>query len=162
MMLVEHHGGWVIILTFLIALLLTLLPVPVWASPYRPEWVILVLMYWSIALPERVGIGSAWVLGLLLDTVKGSLLGEHALSLSLVAYTCLKLHRHLRVYPLWQQSLGVLLLVMLSQLLSLSIRGLSGPAPAQWHYWSTSIASMLLWPWLFIVMRDLRRRFRVT
>lgn len=162
MILGQHHGGWVILLTFITGLLLTLLPVPDWATPYRPEWVTLTLIYWTIALPDRIGIGTAWVLGLLLDAATGTVLGEHALALSVAAYICLKLHRHLRVYPLWQQSFIVLLIVLLSQLLRLWMRDISGQMSSEWHYWSTSIASMLLWPWLFIVMRDLRRRFRVT
>jgi rod shape-determining protein MreD len=157
----QHYGGWVIVLTFVVALLLTLLPMPAWATPYRPEWTLLVLIYWIIALPHRVGLGSAWLLGLFMDTIRGTLLGEHALAFSLVAYVCLKLYRYFRVYPLWQQSLGILLLVSASHLLRFWVRSIVSTTPGQWHLFSSAFASMLLWPWLFIIMRDLRRRFHV-
>jgi rod shape-determining protein MreD len=157
----QHHGGWVILLTFTVALLLTLLPMPPWAAPYRPEWTLLVLLYWIIALPQRVGIGTAWLTGLFMDVIRSTPLGEHALAFSLMAYLCLKLYRYFRVYPLWQQSLGILLLVSASQLLRFWIRGVISTAPGQGYSLSSALASTLLWPWLFIVMRDLRRRFRV-
>jgi rod shape-determining protein MreD len=107
----QRHGSWVILLTLVVALLLTLLPMPPWAAPYRPEWTLLVLLYWTIVLPHRVGIGTAWLTGLSMDTLRSTPLGEHALVFSLMAYLCLRLSRYFRVYPLWQQTLGILLLV---------------------------------------------------
>ncbi len=157
-----QRGAWVILSTLLVALSLSILPLPDWAAPYRPEWVLLVLMYWCIALPHRVGMGLAWIAGLLLDSLYGSLLGQHALAFTVVAYMCLRGYRHLRVYPLWRQALAVLALVALERLLVLWIKGVLGQAPTHWRYWLPSLTSMLLWPWLFIILRDLRRRFRVS
>jgi rod shape-determining protein MreD len=157
-----RRGGWVIVLSLLVALSLAILPLPDWAAAYRPEWVLLVLIYWCIALPQRVGMGLAWVTGLLLDALEGTLLGQHALAFTVVAYICLRGYRHLRVYPIWHQALAVLGLVGIAQLLMLWIRGLLGEAPQTWRYWLPSLTSMLLWPWVLIILRDLRRRFRVT
>jgi rod shape-determining protein MreD len=157
-----RRGGWVIFLTLLAALSLSILPLPDWAVSYRPEWVLLVLIYWCIALPHRIGMGLAWIVGLLLDTLEGTLLGQHALAFTVVTYVCLRGYRHLRIYPLWQQALAVLALVGGEQLLMLWIQGLSGKAPDTWQYWLPSVTSALLWPWLFIILRDLRRRFGVT
>ena len=162
MILTDANGGWVIGLSFVVALVLMLLPLPGWAEPYRPEWVLLVLIYWAIALPGRVGVGTGWVLGLLMDTLQGSLLGQHALALAVVAYLAIALHQRVRVFPLWQQALTELLLVGLKQLLVLWIRGGTGQVPTSWNYWLPSLTSMLLWPWVFIILRDMRRRFRVT
>jgi rod shape-determining protein MreD len=161
MSLGRHRGGWVIVLSFIIALLLTLLPLPDWAGTYRPEWVLMVLIYWCLALPDRVGVGVGWLLGLLLDVIKGALLGQHALALALVAYLTLRLHQRIRVFPLWQQSLFLLLMVALSQMVALWVKGITGESPNNLSYWWPSLTSMLLWPWIFLILRDLRRKFLV-
>lgn len=162
MTLAYHQNGWAIITSFVAALMLTMLPLPDWAEPARPEWVAMVLIYWCMALPTRVGIGIGWLMGLLVDVTRGALLGQHALALALVAYITLTLHQRLRVYPLWQQSLVVLMLVALAQLLVLWVRGVIGQSPGSWGYWLPSVTSMLLWPWMFLILRDVRRHFRVT
>ena len=92
----------------------------------------------------------------------GTLLGQHALGLSLVAFLTLKLHQRTRLFPLWQQSLTVLLLLVLERLLSLWVMGAVGqPAPSI-EFWAPPLIGMFLWPWIFIVLRDVRRRFRVS
>ncbi len=154
-------GGGVVVVSFIIALLLTILPLPDWAAPYRPDWVLLVLIYWCMALPERIGVGTGWVMGLLLDVINGVLLGLHALAFSVVAYLAMLLHRRIRVFPLWQQALTVLILVGFSQLLVLWVLGITGTAPRGWQYWLPSLTSMVLWPWIFVLLRDVRRRFSV-
>ena len=95
---------WVILLTFFIAYLLAIVPFPEWAMSYRPEWVPLVLIYWVMALPYRFGIGSAWVVGLVLDILEGSILGLNALALVALAYITLSLHMRLRMFSTFQQS----------------------------------------------------------
>lgn len=161
MTLLRHQGGWVIVLSFVTALLLTLLPLPDWAVHFRPEWLIMTLIYWCLAVPERVGVGIGWLLGLLLDVIKGALLGQHALTLALVAYLTIRLHQRLRVFPIWQQALFVLLMVALHQMLVLWVKGIMGQSPGNWLYWLPSLSSMLLWPWIFLILRDLRRKFQV-
>jgi rod shape-determining protein MreD len=145
-----------------VALVLTMLPLPDWAEPARPEWVAMVLIYWCMAVPQRVGVGVGWVMGLFLDVVHGALLGQHALALAVVAYLTLSLHQRVRVFPLWQQALTILLLVALEQMLVLWIKGVIGESPETWGYWWPSLTSMLLWPWIFLVLRDVRRKFRVS
>jgi len=157
-----HHSGWVIVMSFIAALMLTIVPMPGWTVTLRPEWVVLVLIYWCMALPQRVGVGTAWFIGLILDVLQGALLGQHALSLSIVAFVTLKLHQRVRIFPLWQQALLILLLTALHQLLMLWVKGISGQASQAWDYWLPSISSMLLWPALFILLRRVRRHFHVT
>lgn len=162
MTLIRHQGGWVIYLSILVALMLTILPLPQWAEHYRPEWAALVLIYWCMALPQRVGVGTGWLVGLLLDVLKGGLLGEHALGLAVVAYVTLNLHQRIRVFPLWQQAITVLVLLALYQLLVLWFDGIaSGHAGRDWTYWMPSVVSTILWPWVFVLLRDVRRRFKV-
>ena len=162
MTFVRRSGGLIIFFSFLAAFMLTIVPLPEWAEAYRPEMVAMVLIYWCLALPERVGVGIGWLTGLTLDVTQGALLGQHALALSVVAWITLKLHKRIRVFPRWQQSLSVLLLIVLNQMLVLWVKGIIGQSPQTWTYWFPSITSMLLWPWLFVVLRSVRRNFKVS
>ena len=157
----EHRGGGVIVVSFIIALMLTVVPRPDTAALLRPEWVALVLIYWCLAVPTRVGVGVGWMSGLVLDVARGTLLGQHALALSLVAFIALSLHQRVRVFPLWQQAVIVLLLVVLQQLLVVWVRGITGHAPDLWLYLLPAVTSMVIWPWLFILLRYTRRHFQV-
>ncbi len=153
------HGTFIIAFSFVIALILTVVPLPDWVKPLRPEWVGLTLIYWAIALPHRVGVGTAWTLGLMLDVLKGGILGQHGLALAVIIYLMLKVHQQFRVYPLWQQALIIGALILLNQMLVLWINGIVGLESGGWSYWLPSITSAILWPWMFIILRDLRRHF---
>jgi len=162
MMRGRHHGGGVIAFTFIIALLLTIIPLPDWARYMRPDWVGLVLIYWCMALPDRVGVASGWFTGLMVDLLTGTLLGQHALSLTVIAYITLKFHLRLRLVPVWQQSLTVLVLLVLHQLLALWISRLIGRPGAPWFFWMPSVLGMIIWPLVYASLRGLRRGFRVN
>ncbi|HEY0721350.1 MAG TPA: rod shape-determining protein MreD [Gammaproteobacteria bacterium] len=159
---VRHHAGWVIVVSFIVALMLTMMPLPEWARFVRPQWVTMVLIYWCMALPGRVSVGWGWALGLLLDVAHGSVLGQHALSLSLIAYAVTLLYQRLRLYPLSQQAIIVALLIFLQLLITLWVKGATGAAPDDLGFWLTALTSALLWPWSFMVLRDLRRKFKVS
>jgi rod shape-determining protein MreD len=162
MNMAHHRGGWVILMSFIVAMMLAMLPLPEWSEYARPEWATMVLIYWCMALPNRVGVGIGWLTGLFLDVIHGAVLGQYALALALIAYFTLTLHRRLRVYPLVQQSLVVMMLILLQQLLITWIKGFLGQPPDSLAYWLPSLTSMLLWAWVFIILRDLRRHFRVS
>lgn len=162
MTLARHQNGVVILILFLIALVLTVMPLPDWVRDFRPQWVTLMLIYWCLALPQRVGVGTAWTLGVFEDVLTGTLLGQHALGLSVTAFLALRLHQRIRIFPLWQQSLSVFVLLLVEHLLSLWVIGATGqPTPSLW-YWMPTLVGMFLWPWFYIVLRDVRRRFKVT
>ncbi len=154
-------GRWMIWLTFLLAFILTIVPLPEWAATMRPEWVALTLIYWCIALPQRVGVGTAWGLGLGLDVLKGAVLGQHALALTIVIFLIIKIHRQIRVYPLWQQALVIGALILLNQMLVLWVNGIIGISSSGWIYWLPSLSSAVLWPWMYLILRDVRRNFGV-
>ena len=157
-----YHGGIVILASFGIAFILTMLPIPDSWHIYRPEWVTLVLIYWCLALPHRVGVFTGWAIGLLLDVTYGNVLGQYALTFSIVAYLSYQLHVRIRLYPILQQSLIILLLVALAQMIVLWIKGITGQTPESWNYWIPSITSMLIWPWLFYLLRLIRRLYGVN
>jgi len=162
MNMAKQNGGWVIFFSFIVALMLTAMPLPEWAINWRPAWVAMVLIYWCMALPHRVGIGVGWSLGILLDVLQGTLLGQNAIGLAILAFLTLKSHQRVRMYPLVQQALVICVFVIVYQLLSLWVRGIMGVPPRSWTYWTPVITSMVLWPWLFIILRDIRRRYHVS
>ena len=161
MNLTRHHGGIIIILSFAIALLLTIVPVPEALRGLRPDWVGLTLIFWCLALPYRVSVGSGFFVGLLLDVLSGTLLGQHALALSLIAYVCVRLHQRIRVYPMWQQVLTVLVLLILHQLFTLWIDSTIGRPGQPISYWIPSFIGMLLWPLIFRILTLVRINFSV-
>jgi rod shape-determining protein MreD len=156
-----HNASWVIWLTLALALMLSVLPMPEWAGPWRPLWLLVTLVYWSIALPERVGIGIAWASGLLIDVLNDTLLGENALALAVVAWLCIRYGREMRAYTLPRQLLIVAMMVVIHQLVILGVRMFTGNPPQQLAYWLPVLTSALIWPWMLSLLRDLRHRFRV-
>lgn len=151
-----------IFLTLLVAIILALLPMPEWTAWLRPAWVLMVLMYWAIMTPNRVGVGVAWAVGLLLDLLYGTLLGEHALAFTIVIYFVNRMHIRLRMFPLLQQGFCVFLFVLLYQLILYCVQGFIGQLPASQLYWLSSVTTLVLWPWFFVVMRDCHRWFNVA
>ena len=157
----RHNGGAVIIFSFIIAYMLTAMPLPEWALNWRPAWVTIVLIYWCMAIPQRVSIGIGWTLGLLLDVQQGTVFGQNAIALTIIAWIIVKLNQRIRVFPLVQQALLVCVLLLLAQLFTLWIRTMMGFPPQHWTYWAPAFTSMVIWPWLFIILRDVRRKFYV-
>lgn len=156
-----RKGGLVIALSLLAALILTVLPLPAGLDLLRPEWTALVLLYWAIALPERVGVGIAWLVGFLQDALLGTLLGQHALAFALIALIALRFHQQIRPVPVMQQAAVILALLVVAKVVVLWINGLIGrPAPG-WEAGISVLAGTALWPVIFHAMRAVRRRFQV-
>ena len=101
----RSYPRWILPVSLLAALLLGLLPLPLALQPLRPFWLALVLAYWLIEAPERVGLGFAFCVGLVADVVYGGLLGEQALRLVILAFIVQRFRARLRFFPLSQQAL---------------------------------------------------------
>ena len=157
----KPHRIWVIALSIVIAFMLTAMPLPLWALPWRPAWIAMVLVYWCMALPERVGVISSWAIGLTLDVMHGSILGQHAFGLAFVAYVVLQYHQRLRVFRLVQQAIVVGTIVFVYLLSMLWVYKLLGSVSYSFSYLFGAISTAVLWPWVYIVLRDVRRRARV-
>ena len=155
------HNWIVIFITFVIALVLAMLPMPEWTAWLRPAWLLLVLIYWAMTMPYRVNVGVAWVMGLIVDLLNGTVLGEHALAFTIIIYLVSRMHLRLTMYPLMQQGLSILFFVSLYQFILFCIQGFVGDLPASRLFWLSSVTSMVLWPWLFVLLRDCCRRFKV-
>ncbi len=152
---------FLITLTLLFALCLAIIPMPVWAVWLRPGWVALVLIYWTMALPGQVSVGIAWFVGLILDALNGTLLGEHALALVIVVYVASRLYRQIRVFPVWQQSLWVGFFILLYQLTLFLIQGITGNVINHWQFWLMPLSSIIYWPFLYVVLQGYRRHYKL-
>lgn len=149
---------WPVWLLMLLALAAELLPLPAAMQPLRPAWTTMAVIYWSLMWPGRFGVFSALLVGLAVDVAQGSLLGEHALSLSLLSYLVIRLHLQMRVFPLWQLTLAVFALMFIEAFLLLWIDGATGRANFGPGRWGPVVAAALLWPVLMAAMDRVRER----
>lgn len=163
----HHYRIWPLWLSLLVAVLLTLMPAPDWYSQtfdnvnLRPLWVLPVSFYWAIALPQRFSMGSAWLLGLLLDISTGGLFGRYALAMVICIWLCQRFYLQLRQFPIGQQAFVIGLLCLLQQLLLLWMDGIAGTLSQPIDYFTPVASTMLLWPLLFPALRNLRIRLHV-
>jgi len=148
-----------IIISLSVALMLNMLPLPDWANHSRPDWVALVLIYWAMALPQVAGVLLAFIFGLLLDVSQSTLLGQHAVALVIIIFLVQRLYLRIRVYTLIQQALFVGILLIIKQLIVLWVDGITDNAPDTNIYFLPSLVGAAFWPWIFILLRDIRRRF---
>lgn len=155
---IKSVSYWLVAATVLVAMIMSTLPMPQWARLLWPEWILLVVIYWCLAAPEKLNIKFAWSIGILADLLKGSLLGQHALLYTLIAYLTTRFHQRLRLYPAYQQIFFIALLVLLHTVLSLWISAPRYSLQIDWHGMLPVASSMLAWPWVFAVLRHLRRR----
>ena len=134
-----------IALTLIAALMLNLLP---WTGAWlwiKPDFVALVVLYWCIEQPRKVGFVSAWLLGLFMDIADGTLLGQHALAYSILAYAGIVLHRRVRMFSGTPQVVHVLLLLLMNDLIVLAIRLAAGADFPGLVYFLGSIVAAALW-----------------
>ncbi len=143
-------------LSVLVALLFGLLPMPLWAAGFKPWWLALVMIYWGLESPQHGGLGRLFLIGLLADVLFGTLLGEQALRLCILGFLLLRFRARLRFFPMWQQSLAVLALLLNDRMVVLMVRGLSGEGLPPWDFWIAPWIGMALWPWLFLLLDSVR------
>lgn len=147
-----------IFISFFIALLIDIYPLPASLVWFRPELVCLLLIFWVLRFPHQIGMGMAWCVGFVQDIISGGVWGGNALALAIVAYICQMSYQRLRSYSLSQQTLWVFVFVGIYQLFFNWIQGMSGySAPVHLMLISTGI-SAACWPPLVIIMSRIRRR----
>ncbi len=156
------QGYWIILLSFFAALVLALLPLPRYLLMLRPEWVALFLIYWSMALPHRVGLITALCLGILLDVLEGAVLGQNAAALAAVALLVSLLYQRVRVFNLWQQSAVVFALVGISQMVCQWVQKAEGLGSQSIVFLLPAVSSALVWPLVMHLLRRFRRSYRVS
>jgi rod shape-determining protein MreD len=135
-----------IVFTFAAALLVNFLPWSGWWLAIKPDFVALVVLYWCIHQPRKVGFASAWLLGLAMDVAEGSLFGQHALAYSVLAFAGIVLHRRVLMFTMRDQVLHVLVLLVLNDVMILAVRMLAGAGFPGLRYFIGSLVAAALWP----------------
>jgi rod shape-determining protein MreD len=130
--------------TLILALLLDMLPLG--RQPWRPDLLALVLVFWTIHQPLRVGVGAAFVFGLFMDVHRAGLLGQHALVYTALSYLAIMVHRRILWFPVSSQALQVLPLLMAVHVLELIVRLISGDGFPNWSFWLAPFLQALMWP----------------
>lgn len=146
--------------SLLVAYVLTIVPLPAAVSPLRPYWIAMVLIFWSIETPGRIGMGAGFVTGLGVDLLTGSLLGQHALGLVVLTFLTGKFRLRMRFFPLWQQALVVLAILVNDRVVMLWISGLAGEPLPDWRFWIPPVIAMVIWPWMFLLLDEFSQRFK--
>jgi rod shape-determining protein MreD len=151
----------IIRLTFLVALMASIMPLPLSVDAFRPDWVLVVLLYWCLALPSRVNVISAWVLGFILDVLLGSTLGVHAGAMAIAVYIVAGNFQKIRNFSVWQQALIVGVLSALYHLIVFWLQRFLTDAVFLPSYLYPVFTTIILWPWAFLLLRKIRRNFRI-
>lgn len=148
---------WVWI-TLTLALSLQVMPLAEGWQIWRPDWLGLMLIYWCMAAPARVGVFHGFLFGILLDLIEGAPLGLNALTLSLLAFFAALVYPRFRTYSLVQQALLILVLLGLVQLMEQWLRSLFGPFSMHLAFLLPALIGAVLWPWLVTMFRAFERR----
>jgi len=152
---------WWFVGTLVFALVSMLVPLPGVLEPFKPYWPALVLLYWCLESEDRVGLGLAFIVGLAADILTGVVLGEQALRLCALVFIALRFRSRLRFFPMWQQTLAVFALLINDRILLLIIRTLAGASLPTASWWISPFVGAALWPFLFLLLDDLRARLRI-
>ncbi len=147
-----------VLLSFLVALVLTLVPLPAVLQPWRPSWIALVVVYWVLHEPRSVGLFSAWLAGLILDTLRGVLLGQHALALVIAGFIALQFHLRIRVFPVGQQMATVFMLIAVYEFFLFWVDGVTGEPSSSWRRWLSVVSSAAVWPLVSATIHSWRRK----
>jgi rod shape-determining protein MreD len=151
---------WFVLLSLLLGMLANLVPASGAVLTWRPDFLALVLLYWCIQEPRYVGVGSAWVFGLLMDVGDATVFGQHALAYAVLAYGAEYFRRRVLRFPLWQQAIQVAVLLVLCALLVLLVRFVGGATLPHWGYLAPPLVGALLWPLVSVLLQTPQRPSR--
>lgn len=154
--------NYAIALSIIAALVLQIMPMPLVVDQFRPDWVFLVLAYWALALPNRVNVGVAFINGLVLDILLGTTLGVHSLAMCISIFVLAANYQRLRNYSVWQQAVVIGILAALYHLVVFWLQHLITDIYFLFTFLWPVLTSMLIWPWLFLLLRKIRRQLRIT
>ncbi|WP_152207669.1 rod shape-determining protein MreD [Marinobacter changyiensis] len=144
--------------SIILSLVLSVSLFPVDYFELRPEWLGLMVFYWTFRAPAQFGILLAWCLGLLLDVLEATPLGVNALAMGLIAFLVLTVHQRLRMFPMPQQCLMVFLLLGINQMLVHFIKQTLGADNTGFEYLWPALTGALIWPVLCVLLDNLNRK----
>lgn len=147
-------------LSIALAFFIMIVPMSETLSALRPFVLALVMMFWILETPGKMGLGRVFLIGLFLDVVSFSMLGEHAFRLLLMAGIVHQVRNQFRFYPIWQQSLAILAILYLDQVLLAVIRLFQGLQQQPIEAWLSPVLAFLIWPWLYMFLDNLHLQSR--
>lgn len=147
-----------VIITLVVGLMLAIMPLPDSIRALRPDWLALLLIFWAMQLPRTWSVGTAWLIGIVLDVAYGTLLGQHALALCVITFMTVRFHLLMRVFPLSQLTMTVFALLALYQFLLFWVNGVVGISVPAINYWGPVVTGTFLWPFLFMFLSGIRFR----
>jgi rod shape-determining protein MreD len=150
-----------LLMSYLAALVLMVLPLPAMLEMWRPDWLTLALIYWLMAIPHRVGLVTVLVLGVLTDILMGSGFGIYTIALLAVAYPVLRHFQRFRNQSLLQQTLFVGLLVLLKRAIVYELEHVLNDAVFNLPYLYPVLTSMVAWPWVYLLLRKYRQHYAI-
>lgn len=145
-----------------IGIVLQIIPMPPPIDLYRPDWLLLILIYWAMALPNRVSVGIAGLSGIIIDLLYGTSLGVHSFALAVPIYLVCANYQRIRNYSLLQQAMMVMVLSSLYHIIVYWLQYWITGIEFRWIYLWPAVSSVILWPWLFWLLRKFRRNLNVT
>ncbi len=145
-----------VLLTAVVALVLSVLPLPGWLGVVRPAFLVLTVMYWSIAAPRLGAIGLGFMSGLALDVFQGAVLGQNALALSTITYVVVREHQKIRLKPAFQQALILLGALVAYEFILFAIDGWTGHPMTSPLRWVHALTGALIWPLVSAVLDRVR------
>ena len=154
------RNGWVLPVSILVAILLGLVPLPAPLQPLRPYWLALVLAYWLLEAPDRVGLGVSFMIGLVADLAFGGLLGEQALRLVVLAFILERCRARLRFFPMSQQAMTMGVLLLNDRVINAVIHLVMGVPQVPVLTWCAPLIGAVLWAPLHFLLDALRLRKR--
>jgi len=157
----EAQNHWVVWLTFIFAIFLDQVPLPDTLAYGRPQFVMIVLIYWVLALPERFSFITAICVGVVMDEMNDSVFGVYSFALVVQAYLVLLMYQRLRMFPALQQALVILILIFIGLLIVACINVFLGEFIWNWRFFYPCLFSALVWPWSYLLLRHIRQRFQV-
>ena len=148
--------------TLFVGLMLSIMPLPDSIAVFRPDWLALLAIFWAMQLPRTWSVGTAWIVGIILDVSYGTFLGQHALALCVIVFITVRFHLLMRVFPLSQLTATVFALLALYQFLLFWINGVASVSAAAATYWAPVITGTLIWPFLYMFLSGVRYRARTA
>jgi rod shape-determining protein MreD len=158
--MIRTPSNWLVYGSFFFALLFAIIPLPEMINPARPYLLALLVVYWIMEAPTKVGMGKAFIFGLLADLGSASLLGEQALRLVVIAFLVQRFRARLRFFPLWQQAGAIGLLLVNDRVIAALVHWIVGAPQPGWTSWLAPLLGTVLWPWLYVLIDMARLRAR--
>ncbi len=159
------NGGWVIIVSLIVAMILAVVHLPEtapqWLGWLRPGWILLVVFYWVMALPQRFGMISAWVTGLMVDVLYADPLGVNGFCLAALTYVTWSFYERLRMYSVAQQCVVVFVMVLGVDVVRMLVQAFARDGGFTWLVFLPALMSIFAWPLVSAVLAGVRRQIQV-